>query len=125
MVVTEKDFRKLADLYDTIISQFLVLHNVKEVICTDTKEHFFDRIVVGENGSIKVYNHGFTKTTWDRLYFDYTCDYAVCLASMEKDLFMQTRNGKHEKFTFIFNDNYQEPTLITMEEAKSLDRYER
>lgn len=125
MVVTEKDFRKLADLYDSIITQFLILHNVREVICTDTKEHFFDRIVVDENGSLKVFDDGFIKTTWSKLYFDYTCDYAVCLANMEKDLFMQTRKGKHEKYTFIFNDNYQEPTLITMEEAKNLDKYEK
>ncbi len=104
MVVTENKFSKLTELYQTLIKQFLILHNVKEVICTDTKEHFFDRIVVPENGSIKVFRHGFTTTTWDNLYFDFTCDYAVCLANMEKDMFMQQRNGKHEKFNFIFNE---------------------
>ena len=103
MVTTEKNFDKLADLYQNIVKQFLILHKVKEVICTDTKEHFFDRIVVAENGSIKVFSHGFTTTTWDNLYFDFSCDYAVCLANMEIDLFMQKRNGKHDKFNFIFN----------------------
>ena len=104
MVTTEKNFDKLADMYETLIEQFLVLHNVKEVVCTDTKEHFFDRIVVAENGSIKVFSHGFTTTTWDNLYFDFSCDYAVCLANMEIDLFMQKRNGKHDKFNFIFKE---------------------
>lgn len=104
MVTTEKNFDKLANMYETLIEQFLVLHNVKEVVCTDTKEHFFDRIVVAENGSIEVFNHGFTKTTWSRLLFDFTSDYAVCLANMEKDMFMQQRKGKHDKFNFIFNE---------------------
>ena len=104
MVVTEKNFDKLAGMYEALIIQFLILNNVKEVVCTDTNEHYFDRIVVAENGSIKVFSHGFTTTTWDNLYFDFTCDYAVCLANMEKDMFMQQRNGKHDKFNFIFNE---------------------
>lgn len=104
MVATEKDFDKLADLYEKLVRQFLILNKVKEVICTDDKEHFFDRIVVAENGSIKVFSHGFTTTTWDNLYFDFSCDYAVCLANMEIDLFMQKRNGKHDKFNFIFKE---------------------
>ena len=67
MVVTKNKFKKLSELYQTLIKQFLILHNVKEVICTDTKEHFFDRIVVAENGSIKVFSHGFTTTTWKKI----------------------------------------------------------
>ena len=53
MVVTENKFNKLSEMYENLIKQFLILHNVKEVVCTDTKEHFFDRIVVAENGSMK------------------------------------------------------------------------
>ena len=45
MVVTENKFNKLSEMYENLIKQFLILHNVKEVVCTDTKEHFFDRIV--------------------------------------------------------------------------------
>ena len=42
--------------------------------------------------------------SWDNLYFHFSCDYAVCLANMEIDLFMQKRNGKHDKFNFIFKE---------------------
>lgn len=94
MVVTENKFKKLSELYQTLIKQFLILHNVKEAICTDTKEHFFDRIVVAENGSIKVFSHGFTTTTLDNLYFDFTCDYAVCLANMKNSISSSTKQYK-------------------------------
>ena len=122
MVVTQKDFSKLADLYKTLIKQFLALHNIKEVVCTDTKEHFFDRIVAKENGSIEVFNYGFTKTAWNELYFDFTCDYAKCLSNMEHDLFLQTRNGKHDMYTFYFTEQYQKPTLIPRQEIDELEK---
>ena len=102
MVVTENKFSKLSEMYENLIRQFLILHNVKEVICTDTKEHFFDRIVVAENGSIKVFNHGFTNITWNNLYFDFTADYAKCLSDMEHDLYLQQRNGKHNMYSFEY-----------------------
>ena len=102
MVVTENKFSKLSEMYENLIRQFLILHNVKEVICTDTKEHFFDRIVVAENGSIKVFNHGFTNITWNNLYCDFTADYAKCLSDMEHDLYLQQRNGKHNMYSFEY-----------------------
>lgn len=105
MVVTEKNFNKLANIYETLIFNFFTLHNIKEVVCNDIKEHFFDRITINKNGSMNVFKHVFTKTTWSKLYFDFTSDYAKCLANMEHDLFLQQRNGKHEMYDFIFNDN--------------------
>lgn len=102
MMFTHNNFTLLCNMYQALIRQFLILNNIKSVVCTDDKEHFFDRIVVAENGTIKVFSHGLESTFWDSLYFDFTSDYAVCLANMEKDLFMQERQGAHDKFTFTF-----------------------
>lgn len=112
---------ELREAYREVVRKFLVLNYVKEVVCTDTNEHFFDRILVDENGTLKVYKYGLKETTWDNLYFDFACDYAVCLANMEKDLYMQERRGKHEKFTFTFNDKYMQPILFS---AKDVDDME-
>lgn len=108
MVVTEKDFNVLADMYNNIVKNFLVLHNIKEVVCTDTKEHYFDKIVVnkcvGERYYLEVYSHGLS-TAFNSLLFDFTTDYATCLAGMEQDLYMQERKGAHLRYTFTFNEN--------------------
>lgn len=117
MVVTNKNFETIATLYRQLIVQFLIVHKIKEVICKDTKEHFFDRIVLLDDNTINVYDYGF-KTPWTNLYFDFTCDYAQCLAKMEHDLFLQERKGKHENYDFIFNDEYEEPILINIKDLE-------
>lgn len=116
----------IKEQYRELIKTFLIENNIKEVICKDIKEPFFDRIVVSDKTQrqIKVYRHGLTETTWDNLYFDFTIDYAQCLAKMEHDLFMQTRNGEHNNYNFIFDEDYIKPTLIPIEDIKGLDIYD-
>lgn len=116
----------IKEQYRELIKTFLIENNIKEVTCKDTKEHFFDKIVVSDKTKrqIKAYRHGLTETTWDNLYFDFTIDYAQCLAKMEHDLFMQTRNGKHNNYNFIFDEDYIKPTLIPIEDIKGLDIYD-
>ena len=104
MIVTEKIFNKLANIYKTLILNFFILHNIKKVVCNDIKERFFDRITINKNGSMNVFNHVFTKTTWSKLCFDFTSDYTKCLPNIEHNLFLQQRNGKHKLYDFIFND---------------------
>lgn len=117
MVSTEKKFDIIANLYRELIRQFLILHKIKEVVCKDTKEHFFDRIVVLDDGTLNVYNHGL-RTPWKHLYFDFTCDFAQCIAKMEHDLYLQERRGKHNNYDFTFNDEYEEPVLIDIKELE-------
>ena len=116
----------IKEQYRELIKSFLIENNIKEVTCKDMKEHFFDKIVVSDKKQrqIKVYAHGFTATTWDNLYFDFSVDYAQCLAKMEHDLFMQTRNGQHNNYNFIFDEDYIEPILIPTEYIKGLDKYD-
>lgn len=83
MVVTKKNFDKLAKMYEALIIQFFALHGIKSFVCTDTNEHYFKRIVAAKNGSIKVFNHGITNITCNNLHFDFTADYAKCLSDME------------------------------------------
>lgn len=116
MVVTEKNFDIIANLYRQLITQFLILHNIKMVVCKDTKEHFFDKIVVID-GMLNVYSHGLS-TPWKHLYFDFTCDFAQCLAKMEHDLYLQERKGKHENYDFTFNEHYKEPVLFDISELE-------
>ena len=126
MVSTEKGFSEIADLYNELIVKFLMVHKISEVVCSDNVEHFFDRIVMGKDGVMVVYKYGFKSTTFDRLYFDFTCDYAKCISNMEHDLFLQVRNGKHDKYTFTFNDEYVEPILFDCSEIDELENeYER
>lgn len=116
----------LKEQYRELIKSFLIENNIKEVICKDTKEHFFDKIVVSDkkHRQIRVYEQGIYKSTLDNLYFHFTCDYAQCLAKMEHDLFMQTRKGQHHNYDFIFDEDYVKPTLIPIEDIKGLDKYD-
>lgn len=116
----------IEEQYEELIKSFLIENNIKEVTCKDMQEHFFDKIVVSDktHRQIKVYSHGLTKTTWNNLYFDFTCDYAQCLAKMEHDLFMQTRNARHHNYDFTFDEDYVKPTLFSLEDIKGLDKYD-
>ena len=98
------DNKEMSKLYEELIKAFFVFNNIKEVVCTDTKEHFFDKVLIDKDGNLAVYNHGLKEFTWKRFYFDFTLDYATCLANMEHDLFLQVRNGKHKNYTFKFNE---------------------
>ena len=104
----------IKNLYKELVKTFLIENNIKEVICINTKELFFDKIVVTdkENRIIKVYSYGLPKTTWDNLYvewdnlyLDFTCDYAQCIAEMEHDLYQQKRNMQHNNYKFIFDED--------------------
>lgn len=116
----------IKEQYRELIKTFLIENNIKEVTCKDIKEPFFDKIVVSDKKQrqIKVYAPGMTEPTWDNLYFHYTCDYAQCLAKMEHDLFMQTRNARHNNYNFIFDEDYIKPTLFSHEDIKGLDKYD-
>ena len=103
MVVTEKRFHEIADMYSALINKFFEVHNIEKVVCTDENEHFFDRIDVVSKDKINVYSHGLV-TPFSGLLFDFTCDYAKCLSDMEHDLYLQERDGNHEKYTFYFKE---------------------
>jgi hypothetical protein len=106
--------KKLFDLYKDLVKNFFVLNNIKEVTCTDEKEHFFDRVLIDNDGNMRVYNHGYTSFWWSNLLFDFTVDYATCLAKMEHDLYLQERNGEHKNYTFVFNEKYVKPILLSI-----------
>lgn len=100
MVSTQKDFGTLAKLYRELIRQTMILHNIAEIRCENEKERFFDRIVLKEDNGLEVYSHGLLKPL-DNLYFDFTCDFATCLANIEHDLFLAERKGKPERGMII------------------------
>jgi hypothetical protein len=104
MVSTEKNFDMLSTLYRELIRQTMILNGIKEIRCENEKEHFFDRLVLEEDGSVSAYCHGFEKP-WRNLYFDFTMDYATCLCYIEHDLFLVQRKGKSERgMIFVFNE---------------------
>ena len=51
----------IKELYNELVKTFLIENNIKEVICKDMKEHFFDKIIVTdkENCIIKIYDNGY------------------------------------------------------------------
>ena len=96
MVCIEKGFDTLANLYTELIRQTLILHNVAEIKCENRKEHFFDRIVLKEDGELNIFNHGLPKPHKE-LFFDFTSDFATCLAYIEHDIYLAQRKGVPEK----------------------------
>jgi len=104
MVSTEKDFKVLADLYSELVKKTLQLHNVKEMRCVATKEHFFDRIVITDDGRMEVCKYNLSKP-FEWLSYDFTVDFSQCLVNIEHDLFLAQRKGKPERgMIFTFND---------------------
>ena len=85
------------ELYRQLFVSVLLRENISEVVCNNTKEHYFDRVVVNSDGSISVYSHGL-KEPFKGLYFDFDLDYAKLLSYVEEDLFLVTRGGisKHD-----------------------------
>ena len=68
----------IKNLYKELVKTFLIENNIKEVICKDTKEHFFDKIIVTdkENRIIKVYTTDeLIEITWNNLLFQQTRNY--------------------------------------------------
>jgi hypothetical protein len=100
MVSTEKNFDTLATLYRRLIYQTMRLHNIKEIRCENKKEHFFDRLVMSEEGKLEIWKY---KLKWPmkKLSFDHTVDYATCLSYIEHDLYLAQRNGSPERGMLI------------------------
>ena len=80
------------ELYRQLLVSVLLRENVSEVVYTDKKPHFFDRIVVNSDGSISVYECGL-KEPFDNLYYDFDMDYAVLLFYIEEDLYSIRHGG--------------------------------
>ena len=91
MVVTEKNFSVLADLYNEILRQIMIVNGIREIRCDSETERFFDRVVL-KDGKIEVYSYGL-KEPFSRLGFDFTIDYARAISYIEDDLFYIRREG--------------------------------
>lgn len=80
------------ELYRQLLVSVLLRENVVEVVCTNDKEHYFDRLVISQDGGIKAYCHGLAKP-FSHLYFDFDLDYAKLLYYIEEDLYAVRRGG--------------------------------
>ena len=80
------------ELYRQLLVSVLLRENVVEVVCTNDKEHYFDRLVISQDGGIKAYRHGLVKP-FSHLYFDFDLDYANLLYYIEQDLDAVRRGG--------------------------------
>lgn len=80
------------ELYRQLFVSVLLRENVLEVVCNNTKEHYFDRVVVNSDGTIEVYSHGLKKP-FTSLGFDFDLDYAKLLFYIEEDLYAVRRGG--------------------------------
>ena len=97
-------YTETKNLYRQLIENVLRTYDVKSVVAENvTGPKFFDKVEVVENG-IKIYECGLSEPS-DNFYFDYTCDFANCLATLEDEIYMQRRNGKSQHgYTVTFND---------------------
>ena len=90
------------ELYRQLFVSVLLRENVLEVVCNNTKEHYFDRVVVNSDGTIEVYSHGLKKP-FTSLGFDFDLDYAKLLFYIEEDLYAVRRGGiSGHGFTYKF-----------------------
>jgi hypothetical protein len=92
------------ELYRQLFVSVLLRENVLGVVCNNTKEHYFDRIVVNSDGSISVYSHGL-KEPLKGLFFDFDVDYAKLLWYVEQDLFLIHHGGNSINFEYSFKEN--------------------
>jgi len=98
------------ELYCQLFVSVLLRENISEVVCNNTKEHYFDRVVVNSDGSISVYSHGLKEPLND-LYFDFDVDYAKLLWYIEEDLYA-IRHGGISKHGFVYK--FQPETELYM-----------
>lgn len=76
-------------LYRQLLVAILQDHDVKSVLNTDPKEHFFDKIENPGDGSLVVWRHGLK---FDNLYMDYTNDFARCISYIEDAIYCTARD---------------------------------
>jgi hypothetical protein len=98
------------ELYRQLFVSVLLRENVLEVVCNNTKEHYFDRVVVNSDGSISVYKYGMSGSFSD-LYFDFELDYAKLLSYIEEDLYA-IRHGGISLHGFVYK--FQPETELRM-----------
>ena len=86
---------EISKKYESILKDIIVSEGIKCIVCTNTKEHYFDRIEYDSaDGSIKYYINGYA---FQSLGFDQRIDYAKMLFYIEEDLFLfhHCTPGKH------------------------------
>lgn len=98
------------ELYCQLFVSVLFRENVLEVVCNNTKEHYFDRVVVNSDGTIEVYSHGLKKP-FTSLGFDFELDYAKLLFYIEEDLYA-IRHGGISLHGFVYK--FQPETELYM-----------
>ena len=92
------------ELYRSLLLSVMLRENVLEVVCNNTKEHYFDRIVVNSDGTISVYKYGLSKP-FNSLCYDFEVDYAKLLFYLEEDLFLLNHGGSSiHGFVYSFKD---------------------
>ena len=92
LIEKESIYMNTKELYRQVLVSVLLRENISEIVCTNEKEHYFDRIVVNSDGSISVFTHGLEKP-FDGLYFDFDLDYAKLLYYFEEDLYAVRHGG--------------------------------
>lgn len=99
MKITQDDLHRL---YESVLKAFLVANNVDEVICTDSKEHFFDKLHMDDNGNLHV--EKYDGIHFNALLFDFSWDYARCMEHLECDLWRLQHGDNTKYFVFTFKD---------------------
>lgn len=80
-------------MYRDLLSAVLLREGVVEVVCKNNVEHYFDRVLVSDDGILDVYSGGISQPL-DGFYFDFHIDYAKLLWYIEEDLFLIRHRGK-------------------------------
>lgn len=79
-------------LYRQLLTSVLLRENVVEVVCTADEAHYFDKLVVNQDGSIKVYYEGLEQPL-SHIFLELDLRYAKLLYYIEEDLRAVKRGG--------------------------------
>lgn len=80
-------------MYRDLLSAVLLREGVVEVVCKNKVEHYFDRVLVRDDGILDVYSDGMSHS-FDGFHFHFHIDYAKLLWYIEEDLFLISHGGK-------------------------------
>lgn len=108
------------ELYRQLFVSVLLRENVLEVVCNNTKEYYFDRVVVNSDGTIEVYSHGL-KNPFTSLGFGFELDYAKLLFYIEEDLYA-IRHGGISLHGFLYK--FQPETELRMSVCNLLSSHQ-
>lgn len=109
--------KTIKKLYNELIYNLLVEEQVEKIVCYRKydNDRFFDNLYVDKDKGVVIVHRGNIDMDFEGFHFDFTIDYADCLAQIERGLYHANRGSNNavglyftfskEKQDYINNDD--------------------